>query len=188
MIETTGTNPFIITTINHDWHDKQTVQLGELMEQGFQPFGDPLWASAGWYNGIVRERIENKMTLHYKYYEISITPPLKWRDMLTARAQEVVPKYYALYKLKDTDPDSLLYDTDTWSKARSVYSDFPATQLNPALEDYASNATDNQAETMSRGNVLDLYERMAQYRDIDVMLIGEFDTLFCKLAEPVSNW
>lgn len=181
-------NPFTVIAVNSDWHATQTAQLGELMEQGFQPFGDPQWSEAGWYDDATRERVEKKLGLHYKYYEISITPPGKWRDMLTARAIETVPKYHALYKLKATDPEALTYDADTWTKARSVYSDFPATQLNPALEDYASNATDNQGETVTRGNMIDLYERIGTLADVDLMLIREFDTLFSKLAEPVSNW
>lgn len=173
--------------INHDWHDTQTVQLGELMEAGFNPFGDPDWAEAGWYDDDTRQRIERKFTRRYKFYEISITPPGKWRDMLTSRALDTVPKYADLYKLKARGVN-LLAVSDRWEKNRSVFSDFPATQLNPAEQDYASNASDFQGETIDTGNLLDQIARLRDYRDIDAMLLDEFHTLFSQLAAPIVQW
>lgn len=174
-------------TVNPDWHDTQTIQLGELMEAGFDPYADPDWADAGWYNEETRTRVEKKITKYYKYYEISITPPGKWRDMLTARALLVVPKYAGWYAAleKGINP---MYDADTWTKNRSLYSDFPATRLNPQLEDYASTATDYQGETVSAGNLADAADRLARYRDADNALVDEFHVLFSQLAEPITEW
>lgn len=183
---TTLTTPVEIT-VNNDWHDTQTLQLGELMEAGFDPFGDEDWPQAGWYDEDTRKRIEHKFEKHYRYWEISITPPGKWRDMLTARALLTVPKYADLYKLK-AQGVNLLAIRDEWLKNRSLFSDFPGTRLSPATEDYAANGTDFQQETIDTGNLLDQIERLKTYRDVDAMLLDEFHILFSQLAEPTVEW
>ncbi len=174
-------------TVNPDWHDTQTIQLGELMAAGFDPYGDPDWTEAGWPDDATRQRVENKITRHFKYCEISVTPPGKWRDIFTARALDVVPKYAPLYRLF-ADGVNPLYAGDTWTKNRSLFSDFPATRLNPATEDYASNATDFQEERVDAGNLLDQLAKFRDYRDVDLQLVDEFHTLFTELATPTVEW
>lgn len=178
---------FTLTTVNNDWHDTQTVQLGELMEHGFDPFGDEDWANAGWYTDEQRTRVEKLISKRYRYYEISITPPGKWRDMLTARALETVPKYTPFYKALD-DGATITAESDEWTKNRTIYSDFPATQLNPSMQDYAANGNDYQAETVRQGDFLERLKNLRDYRTLDAQLADEFRTFFSTLATPLVEW
>lgn len=180
-------DPYTLTTVNSDWHDTQTVKLGELMEQGFEPFGDEDWANAGWYTDEQRARVEKLIVRRYKYYEIAISPPLVWRDLMTGRAIEVVPKYTPFYKALD-EGAMLTAEADEWTKNRSVYSDFPATQLNTELQDYAANSNDYQGETIRQGDYLERLKSLDNYRTLDAQLLGEFRTFFSTLATPIVRW
>lgn len=178
---------FTPSSVVPDWHDTQTIQLGELMDAGFDPFGHTQWTEAGWYSTEVRERIENKIALRYRYYELAITPPGKWRDMLTAHALMVVPKYTPFYKALDNGGD-ISREGDRWLKNRSVYSDFPATQLDAGLHDYASNGTDFQQEEITQGDLMNRLQRLTDYQDIDARLVEEFHTFFSQLADTIVRW
>ena len=96
--------------------------------------------------------------------------------------QEIMPVLRPLYALVDTNPDIILSDSDVWHKMRTVYSDFPATQL-AENQDYASNATDNQYETIANGDFMDKVNRIrnGDYVDIDVMLLEHLEACFSPL-------
>ena len=93
-----------------------------------------------------------------------------------------MPTLRPLYALTDKNPDIILSDNDTWHKMRTVFSDFPATQL-AENQDYASNATDNQYETVTNGNFMDKIERIrnGEYVDIDVLLLDHLEPCFSPL-------
>lgn len=177
---------FTLQNVNSDWHDNISVQTGELIEHGFDIWGGDAYQLIKWHDAETENRVKQKIELHYKYYEIGITPPGKWRDMLHARLAEIMPKYNYLYDLYDKGLTPFT-DSDEWGKGRSLYSDFPQSQLNADSEDYASNATDTQTETMRIGNVLDSYEKYKDYDDIDRSIIKEIQTLF-SLTGDTQQW
>ena len=88
-----------------------------------------------------------------------------------------MPKYKLVYQALENGVD-ILQDSDTYGKNRNVFSDFPATQIAPQNQDYASNATDNQFETIVQGNFLEKMEKIKDYNDIDLMIINDMDSLF----------
>lgn len=178
---------FTLTDVSEDWHDTFTIQLGELVDEGFDPFGDGLWKTADWFSNEQRERVQTKFLKRYRYYEIGITPPLVWREMLTSKVLEIMPKYkYAYQKLADgQDPFAV---SDEYGKARHVFSDFPATQIAPDNQDYASNATDNQYERIVDGDWFDKMRRLRDYNDVDVMILDELGVMFSCLETVQTPW
>lgn len=156
-----------------DWHAVYSIQLCELIEEGFDIFGDEDWPSLEWYSSEVRTRLEKKIVRRYYYREIGITPPGEWRHELTRLAGEALPKCNLLYATladmgtlasagsevetysgtdsrstsgTDSTSDKRDASTDDYDKHRDVTSDFPATQLDTQTQDYARDATDHQGE------------------------------------------
>ena len=93
-----------------------------------------------------------------------------------------MPTLKPLYAAVDGNSGVMLSDMDTWHKMRTVFSDFPATQL-AENQDYASNATDNQYETIANGDFMDKVNRIrnGDYVDIDVLLLEHLETCFSPL-------
>ena len=90
---------------------------------------------------------------------------------------EIMPKYMYLYKVLDESPSLLSADSEYY-KSRNIYSDFPQTQLNGENGDYASSGNDLQFERIKQMNIMDLVERLKNYRDVDLMIIDEIEPLF----------
>lgn len=178
---------FDLTDANEDWHDVFSVKLGELFDEGFEPFGDARWTGLDWYSEEQRKRVEDKFLARYRYRELGITPPLVWRDMLTSRMMEVLPKYRLLYEAQASGIP-LLADQDEYGKRRDVFSDFPATQIAPDNQDYASNATDNQWEHVTIGDWLDKVRQVRTYRDIDMCILDDMEVMFSCLATVATPW
>lgn len=169
------------------WKGAYSIPLGELVEAGFDPFGDPRWAGLDWYDDETRERIQVKITARFKYREIGLTPPGVWRDELTRVMGEILPKYKALYAALASDPD-ILATSDEYGKDREVFSAFPATQLNPEREDYARNARDTQFEHVSQGDFTDQYTKYAsRYNDVDVLVLDDLEVCFSCLITVAVN-
>lgn len=166
-----------------DYHAIYSIQLCELVNSGFKPFGDKRWPKLDWYSTEVKKRLESKILARYWYREIGIFPAGEWRHELTRVMGEILPKYKALYKALD-EGTNLLQDSDTYTKERTVYSDFPATQLNENVQDYAKSANDHQNETITEGNFLEKAEIIKnRYNDIDVMILDELEGCFsCLLS------
>lgn len=173
-------------SINHDWHAEQTITLGELMEGGFKPFDDGNWASADWYDDDQRKRIESKFVRHYKYYEIGVVPPLVWRDNIVAHTMLIAPKYKVFYKAI-ADGANIGYSSDEYYKHRNVFSDFPATQLNPAKQDYATNANDDEYERITYNDFMEKLKTVTAFNDIDYMWLREYETFFNMIGAP-AQW
>ena len=95
---------------------------------------------------------------------------------------EFMPVLKPLYDLADGNPGVFLTDADTWHKMRTVFSDFPATQLTED-QDYASNATDTQYETVTNGDFMSKINaiRRGDYVDIDVLLLEHLEECFSPL-------
>lgn len=178
---------FTLVNVNSDWHDAFSVTLGELMEQGFDPYGDTLWTTAKWYSDDVRSSWESIFALHYKHYEIGVMPPRVWRDHLTARVLETAPKWWPWYRWLDNGGDWTVAE-DVWEKNRNLFSDFPQTLLKPEEEDYAANANDYQGERMRRGNMVELLRQWRDMDDITRAWILDMKGLFSWLTTPTPQW
>lgn len=163
-----------------------TIQLGELIEGGFVDLNDRSWRW-DYYNDAQGIRVNQKIIDRYYYREIGILPPGKWKREFIRVINEIMPKLKPLYKAID-DGFSLLDTSDEYIKSREVYSDFPATQINPANQDYAANAIDRQIENVKRDNVIDAFDKIAKdYRDIDVIILDELEKVFSCILTPTLN-
>lgn len=170
-----------------DYHAVFSIQLCELVNSGFDPFGDSRWKSLAWYSAEQRERMEEKIKARYWFREIGIVPPGKWRWELTRVMGEVLPKYKSAYQALD-DGITPLADSDVYEKERSVYSDFPATQLNPEVNDYARNANDREHETVTNGDFIGKLDAIrSRYNDVDVMILDELEVCFSCMMSVSLN-
>ena len=69
---------------------------------------------------------------------------------------------------------------------RDVDSEFPATQLSEN-NDYASNASDREFETLHEGDYLDRVEKLQAYNDIDLQIVNDMETMFSCLFTSHMN-
>jgi hypothetical protein len=166
-----------------DFHAVATITLGELLTEGGVDWTQPQWS---WrddaYNDAQYARCCRKIENRYYDREIGVMPPSRWRRHLMRLISEFMPVLKPLYELADGNPGMFLSDADTWHKMRAVFSDFPATQLQTG-QDYASNATDTQYETVVNGNFMDKIKaiRQGDYVDIDVLLLEHLEECFSPL-------
>ena len=85
------------------------------------------------------------------------------------------------------DNANLMQLSDTFSKGRSVGSAFPATQLKPTTQDYASDASDSESESVTEGNFFQQSELLKEYIGLDQRLVDYVDPLFSSLFTVNSN-
>lgn len=166
-----------------EYHQVMSITLGELLVPGGID-----WASDEWswrddaYDDAQYARCCRKIENRYYDREIGVLPAGRWRRHFLRLISEFMPVLKPLYQLADGSPGMFLSDVDTWHKMRAVYSDFPATQLQTD-QDYASNATDTQYETIVNGNYIDKIKAIRQndYVDIDVLLLEHLEECFSPL-------
>lgn len=174
-----------------DFHAVTTITLGELLTEGGVDWTQPQWS---WrddaYDNAQYARCCRKIENRYYDRELGVMPPSRWRRHLMRLISEFMPVLKPLYDLADGNPGMFLADADTWHKTRTVLSDFPATQLQPN-QDYASNATDTQYETITNGNFIDKIQaiRQGDYVDIDVLLLEHLEECFSPLwTASINNY
>lgn len=168
--------PYDMSDAPRDFHAVVTVTLGELITDKWVDWTDPSWHWDS-YNDEQYTRVCEKFNNHYWDREIGVLPPGSWKREVLRKFNEIMPKYKLVYQALENGVD-ILQDSDTYGKNRNVFSDFPATQIAPQNQDYASNATDNQFETIVQGNFLEKMEKIKDYNDIDLMIINDMDSLF----------
>lgn len=158
------------------WNNIVTVTLGELYEDKVYDPKDAAWK---WnpYSDEQYDRVCQKFLDHYWTREIGILPPALWRRRYVNYFNEIMPKYSLAYKALESNP-SILTRSDRYYKSRNIYSDFPATQLQADVQDFASNATDHEDETLDYMNYLDAVEGLRSYKDIDLIIIESAERLF----------
>lgn len=178
---------FELEDMDRDLHDVFSIQLGELIAGGFDPFGDDDWGNVDWYDDATRTRWQSKFLRHFEFFELGIMPPLVWRRMLTSRMLDIMPKWKFVYKQLATSVD-LRAVSDEWLKQRNVFSDFPATQIAPENQDYASTANDTEYEKVIDGNWLDFARRLRSYDDVDAAIFREIGDLFSCLGTVSTAW
>jgi len=167
-----------------DFHGVMTYTFGELLDTP----GGVDWNNAAWswrdiaYDDTQYTRCCKKIENRFYDRELGVMPPSRWRRHFMRLIQEIMPTLRPLYALVSNNPDIILSDSDIWHKMRTIYSDFPATQL-AENQDYASNATDNQYETIANGDFMDKVNRIrnGEYVDIDVILLEHLETCFSPL-------
>lgn len=161
---------------NPDFHSPATISFGELYEEHWINFNDLSW-HWDFYNIEQYNRVNKKIIDHYYNRDIGVLPPKAWKREFLRKLNEIMPKYKPFYKAFENGT-TLLQDTNTYGKNRSIYSEFPATQIAPQNQDYASNANDYEYENVSNGNMMNMIEKLKTYDDIDLMIVKELDSLF----------
>lgn len=175
--------PYEPCEISDDFHAVTTITLGELLTEGGIDWTQPAWS---WredaYNDAQYARCCKKIENRYYDRELGVMPPGRWRRHFMRLISEFMPILKPLYDLADGNPGIFLTDADTWHKTRTVFSDFPATQLTEN-QDYASNATDMQYETITNGDFISKISaiRRGDYVDIDVLLLEHLEECFSPL-------
>jgi hypothetical protein len=176
-------SPFVPGETVPDYHAVTTITLGELLVPGGIDWTTPQWS---WrddaYDDTQYARCCEKIENRYYDRELGVMPPGRWRRHLLRLIAEIMPVLKPLYELANGNPGIFMTDADTWHKTRTVFSDFPATQL-ASGQDYASNATDMEYETVTNGNYMDKVKaiRQGDYVDIDVLLLEHLDACFSPL-------
>ena len=170
-----------------DYHDVVTLQLRELIENGWFNLEDKSWDFPK-YSDEQHKLLCEKITMHYYTREISITPPAAWKMEFLRTMYEIMPKYIPLYKILDESPQLLGAESDYY-KARNIYSDFPQTQLNGKNGDYASSGNDTEYERIRQLNIMDIAERIKGYDDVDKLIINEIEGLFsCLFTVNINGY
>lgn len=184
-------SPFVPGETVPDYHAVTTITLGELLVPGGIDWTSPQWS---WrddaYDDTQYSRCCAKIENRYYDRELGVMPPGRWRRHLLRLIAEIMPVLKPLYELANGNPGIFMSDADTWHKTRTVFSDFPATQL-AGGQDYASNATDMEYETVTNGNYMDKVKaiRQGDYVDIDVLLLEHLDACFSPLwTVSVNNY
>lgn len=174
-----------------DYHAATTITLGELLVPGGIDWTSPQWS---WrddaYDDTQYSRCCAKIENRYYDRELGVMPPGRWRRHFLRLISEIMPILKPLYELTDGNPGIFMSDTDTWHKMRTVFSDFPATQLQES-QDYASNATDTQYETITNGDFMSKVRsiRQGDYVDIDVLLLEHINACFSPLwTVSINNY
>lgn len=168
-----------------DYHAVVTIQLCELVEDGFcdEHLTGWEWPS---YSAEQDTRLREKLVDHYWYREISLVPPGIWMHEFVRRMREIMPKYIPLYKLMAESPE-LYGGSSEWYKGRDIFSDFPQTQLSGDNGDYASSGNDREFQRIRQGDVIDTAKRLTDYNDVDLMIVNDMSPLFSCLFTVNTN-
>ena len=167
-----------------DFHGVMTYTFGELLDVP----GGVDWNNVAWswrdvaYDDTQYVRCCKKIENRFYDRELGVMPVSRWKRHFLRLINEIMPILKPLYAAVDGNSGVMLSDMDTWHKMRTVFSDFPATQL-AETQDYASNATDNQYETITNGDFMGKASRVrsGDYVDIDVILLEHLETCFSPL-------
>lgn len=151
------------------------ITVGELMDADVVT--EEWFCTFDAFDDEQAHRLWTKFVGRYRFEEIGIIPPGRWKLRVIAKLNEIMPKYKLLYKAI-ADGATIMTDYDEWHKERNVFSSFPQTALGGADEDYASNGTDREYETIRDYGLLEVSERMRAYNDVDVLILDELSTLF----------
>lgn len=180
--------PFEGCDARPDYHAVYSVQVCELVNDGFDVFGDEGWEQIDWpsdenpesWLSQTRSRLEGKLLRKFWFAEIDPRVPGIWRYDLTTKMQLIMPKYREVYKAV-ADGLSPLADSDVYEKNRRVYSDYPAAQLDNNTRDYASTADDYESERVELGDVIEKMSRLSTYNDVDAAVLEELECCFCQI-------
>ena len=159
-----------------EFHDVDTLQLGELIELGWFDLSREDW-QYDYYSEEQRDRLNSKIVAHYYFREISVTPLKRWKMEFLRTMNEIMPKYKLVYDLVK-DGLSPIQMEDRYTKYRDIYSDFPQTMLSGTNQDYASSGHDYESETIVNGSITMMQDFFDYYKDVDAMILDELESLF----------
>lgn len=168
-----------------EYFDGSTITYAELEAAGFIDWDADAWHVA-WYSDETKARLVGKIRARFANRNIGVLPPYQWRREIVRKLNEVAPKYNMMYKALESA--SILDAADTYSKGRSVYSDFPQTQLKGAAEDYASTGTDTESETVQRRPMWESLENIKTIQDVDAYVLDELEFAFSSLMVVQVDW
>ena len=97
-----------------------------------------------------------------------------------------MPKYKPAYEAL-ANGQNLFQKYGEYGKSRSVFSDFPQTQLSGLNQDYASNGTDREHESIYLGDWMEQIAKLKTYDDIDVCILKELETMFSAMFTVSIN-
>ena len=163
-----------------DWHAVDTIQLGELIEDGVIDLSAPDMAFDA-YDTEQAARLISKIQGRFYWREISVLPIKRWKMEYVRLLNEIMPKYKPLYKRIAEGIDPFANGSE-WGKHRDIFSEFPQTQL-AGNSDYASTGTDREYEIIREGDIAERAAAYARnYRDVDALILDELEKLFSPLA------
>ena len=167
------------------YYDGATITYAELEAAGFIDWDADAW-HVDWYDDATKTRLVAKIRARYSNRNIGVLPPYQWRREVVRKLNEIAPKYNTLYKALETA--SIFDASDTYSKGRNIYSDFPQTQLRGASEDYASTGTDTESETVQRRPMWESLEGIKTIQDVDAYVLDELEFAFSGLMVVQIDW
>ena len=173
------------TEFDRKYWSALNITVGELMDA--EVVTKDWFMTFDYYDEAQGERLWTKFIGRYQFQEIGIIPPGKWKLRLIAKLNEIMPKYKFLYKALE-DGATPMTDYDEWHKQRDIFSSFPQTALGGSNQDYASSGQDKEYETIRDYGLLDVSERIADYNDVDVMILDELATLFMVIRSTSLAW
>ena len=167
-----------------DFHSVVTISLGELLHEGVIVWDEPemRWDA---YDDQQFWRVTKAVEERYWDRELGVLPIASWKRRYVGRMNELMRKLRLAYEKLDNA--NLMQTSDSFSKNRSVGSAFPATQLKPTTQDYASDAADFEGETVTEGNYVQQAKLLDEYDDLDLQLVNYVDVLFSSLFTVNSN-
>lgn len=167
-----------------EFHSVVTISLGELLREGVITWEMPemQWR---YYDNEQLSRVTQAIEDRYWDRELGILPVRAWMRRFVGRMNEMMDRLRPAYqKVKDAN---LMQLSDDFFKGRSVGSAFPATQLKPTTQDYASDASDSETERVIEGNYFQQTQLLKEYIGLDQQLVDYIDVLFSSLVTVNSN-
>ena len=180
---------FMHATGRPEFHDVQTITLGELIRDGVFTWDKIDWKSAA-YSDTQYERLCTAFEDRFYFREIGITPIYAWLKKLRYKlVYELMPKYRPLYAQLDSGEYDPLQSGGEYGREREIASEFPETLLNGSDETYASSGNDKEYEIVRQDGVFT--EKYAMYvelfRTMDAAILDELETLFSCLYSTNLN-
>lgn len=168
-----------------DYHAVVSIMLVELYDA---KFCDSSFTGWEWPKLDDKQdaRLRWKLFDHYKYREIALVPPARWKHEFIRKMREIMPKYVLLYKLLEETPE-LYGGVSEWYKGRVIFSDFPQTQLSGDNGDYASSGNDREFQRIHQADFIETAERVHDFNDVDMMVIDDMSSLFSCLFTVNAN-
>ena len=167
-----------------EFHSVITISLGELLREGVITWEMPemRWR---YFDTEQLSRVTQAIEDRYWDRELGILPVRAWMRRFVGRMNEKMDILYPAYqKVKDAN---LMQLSDDFFKGRSVGSAFPATQLKPTTQDYASDASDSETERIIEGNYFQQTQLLKDYIGLDQQLVDYIDPIFSSLFTVNSN-
>lgn len=125
-----------------------TIELGELLDSGFQLWG---FDYPSYYEGEKKTAFEQKVVDHYRFRQIGQETPARFRHYFQTRLREVMPYYIQMYKLQEKvdeieDPLESYNLTETYTQDKTG-----AGSIQGRTTDSTESNTTNTGESETTG-------------------------------------